>query len=151
MVHGFKVKECYSRFNFHVLDYFQWLRMRDSLSILGCIIKKIQLWGIISTSGNFRPYQIQTAFISLNCYVWLNHFRFLVCYYSKATTLDKTFGPAWLAYGHSFAADNEHDQAMAAYFTASQIMKGWVFNIVIHYHWLKKAKPKDSERLRGCR
>ncbi|EEB13202.1 cell division cycle, putative [Pediculus humanus corporis] len=42
----------------------------------------------------------------------------------KATSLDKLFGPAWLAYGHSFAAENEHDQAMAAYFKASQIMKG---------------------------
>ncbi len=34
-------------------------------------------------------------------------------------------GAAWLAYGHSFAADNEHDQAMAAYFKASQLMKGY--------------------------
>ena len=28
--------------------------------------KLIELWGIISTSGNFRPYQIQTAFIHCN-------------------------------------------------------------------------------------
>lgn len=27
-------------------------------------------------------------------------------------------------YGHSFAVENEHDQAMAAYFKASQLMKG---------------------------
>ncbi|XP_066994017.2 cell division cycle protein 16 homolog isoform X2 [Anabrus simplex] len=45
-------------------------------------------------------------------------------YLSKATTLDRLFGPAWLAYGHSFAVENEHDQAMAAYFKASQLMKG---------------------------
>ncbi|XP_041357865.1 cell division cycle protein 16 homolog [Gigantopelta aegis] len=45
-------------------------------------------------------------------------------YLSKATTLDRAYGPAWLAFGHSFAAENEHDQAMAAYFTASQIMQG---------------------------
>ncbi|KAJ9575800.1 hypothetical protein L9F63_007341, partial [Diploptera punctata] len=45
-------------------------------------------------------------------------------YLGKATTLDKLFSPAWLAYGHSFAAENEHDQAMAAYFKASQLMKG---------------------------
>ncbi|KAG8230089.1 hypothetical protein J437_LFUL009208 [Ladona fulva] len=45
-------------------------------------------------------------------------------YLAKATTLEKPFGPAWLAYGHSFAADREHDQAMAAYFKASQLMKG---------------------------
>ena len=38
--------------------------------------------------------------------------------------LSRVFGPAWLAYGHSFALENEHDQAMAAYFKASQLMKG---------------------------
>ncbi|XP_014232133.1 cell division cycle protein 16 homolog [Trichogramma pretiosum] len=45
-------------------------------------------------------------------------------YLAKATSLDRLFGPAWLAYGHSFAVENEHDQAMAAYFKASQLMKG---------------------------
>lgn len=45
-------------------------------------------------------------------------------YLGKATSLDRLFGPAWLAYGHSFAIENEHDQAMAAYFKASQLMKG---------------------------
>ena len=34
------------------------------------------------------------------------------------------FGPTWLACGHSFAVENEHDQAMAAYFKASQLMAG---------------------------
>ena len=37
-------------------------------------------------------------------------------YLEKATKQDVMFGPAWLAYGHSFAVENEHDQAMAAYF-----------------------------------
>ncbi|XP_038122954.1 cell division cycle protein 16 homolog [Culex quinquefasciatus] len=45
-------------------------------------------------------------------------------YLSKATTLDRLYGPAWLAYGHSFAKENEHDQAMAAYFKATQLMRG---------------------------
>ncbi|GFW36350.1 cell division cycle protein 16 homolog [Trichonephila clavipes] len=45
-------------------------------------------------------------------------------YLSKATTLDRLYGPAWLMYGHSFAVENEHDQAMAAYCRASQLMKG---------------------------
>lgn len=45
-------------------------------------------------------------------------------YLSKATQLDRLFGPAWLTYGHSFAVENEHDQAMAAYFKASQLMQG---------------------------
>ena len=37
-------------------------------------------------------------------------------YLSRATQLDRVFGPSWLAYGHSFALENEHDQAIAAYF-----------------------------------
>lgn len=45
-------------------------------------------------------------------------------YLSKATTLNPVFGPAWLLFGHSFAVDSEHDQAMAAYFKSSHLMKG---------------------------
>ncbi|CAD7076949.1 unnamed protein product [Hermetia illucens] len=45
-------------------------------------------------------------------------------YLAKATSLDRLYGPAWLAYGHSFAKENEHDQAMAAYFKATQLMRG---------------------------
>jgi anaphase-promoting complex subunit 6 len=41
-----------------------------------------------------------------------------------STTLNKLFSPAWLACGRFFAAENEHDQAMAAYCKASQFMKG---------------------------
>ena len=57
----FKVKKCYSRFHFHVLDYCQWLRIPGELSILRMACKQIELCDITSTSGNFRPYQIQTA------------------------------------------------------------------------------------------
>ncbi|KAL0276739.1 UNVERIFIED_CONTAM: hypothetical protein PYX00_004247 [Menopon gallinae] len=66
------------------------------------------------------------SWFAVGCYYYVignksdNARRFL----GKATSLDKLFGPAWLAYGHSFAAENEHDQAMAAYFKASQLMKG---------------------------
>ena len=45
-------------------------------------------------------------------------------YLSRATQLDRVFGPSWLAYGHSFAQENEHDQATAAYFKAYQLMPG---------------------------
>ena len=45
-------------------------------------------------------------------------------YFEKASKLEVMFGPALLAYGHSFAVENEHDQAMAAYFKASQLIQG---------------------------
>ncbi|XP_033127040.1 cell division cycle protein 16 homolog [Anneissia japonica] len=65
------------------------------------------------------------AWFAVGCYYFLvgkqdAARRFL----SKATSLDHLYGPAWLAFGHSFAIQGEHDQAMAAYFTASQLMKG---------------------------
>ena len=34
------------------------------------------------------------------------------------------FVPAWLAYGHSFPVEKEHDQAILTYFKASQLMAG---------------------------
>ncbi len=65
------------------------------------------------------------AWFSVGAYYYLtgnqeNARKYLV----KSTSLDRVFGPAWLVYGHSFAIENEHDQAMAAYFKACQLMKG---------------------------
>ena len=60
------VKKCYSRFHFYVLDYCQWLCMPDELSIPRMPRNRI----ITSTSGNFRPYQIQTANIHFKVSWW---------------------------------------------------------------------------------
>merc|ERR1719234_326867 len=66
-----------------------------------------------------------TAWFAVGCYYYLTGRqdparRFL----SKATQLDRLSGPAWLAYGHSFAVENEHDQATQAYFKGCQLMPG---------------------------
>jgi len=67
----------------------------------------------------------QVSWFAVGCYYLSSGKQELARrYLSKSTSLNRVFGPAWLAYGHSFAAENEHDQAMAAYFTASQLMKG---------------------------
>jgi anaphase-promoting complex subunit 6 len=51
-------------------------------------------------------------------------------YFSKSTTIDHRFAPAWLGFGHAFAAQDESDQAMAAYRTASRLFPG------SHIPWL---------------
>ncbi|VDM22440.1 unnamed protein product [Hydatigera taeniaeformis] len=54
----------------------------------------------------------------------INHYR--KCFEvtsRKATQEDRRFGPAWLALGHAYATDSEHDQAIAAYCTAAQIVR----------------------------
>ena len=76
---------------------------------------------------------LQVSWFAVGCYYLMqNQNETARQFLSKATNLDRAFGPAWLAFGHSFAAEKEHDQAMAAYFTAFNIMKGWaIFKIPI--------------------
>jgi anaphase-promoting complex subunit 6 len=43
---------------------------------------------------------------------------------AKCTTVAPGFAPGWLAYGHAFAAQDETDQALAAYRTAMRLFPG---------------------------
>lgn len=45
-------------------------------------------------------------------------------YFSKASMMDPHFGPAWIGFAHTFAAENEHDQAISAYSTAARLFMG---------------------------
>ena len=57
-------------------------------------------------------------YLLIKNYIQARHF------FGKATRLDANFGSGWLGFGHSFAIEGEHDQAMAAYSTASRVMPG---------------------------
>ncbi|XP_063893882.1 cell division cycle protein 16 homolog isoform X1 [Helicoverpa armigera] len=66
-----------------------------------------------------------SSWYAVGCYYYLiGKSELARRYLSKAKSLEPSAGCVWLAYGHSFAADSEHDQAMAAYFKASQLMAG---------------------------
>ncbi|KAI1776317.1 TPR-like protein [Hypoxylon cercidicola] len=45
-------------------------------------------------------------------------------YFSKASMMDPHFGPAWIGFAHTFAAESEHDQAISAYSTAARLFMG---------------------------
>ena len=45
-------------------------------------------------------------------------------YFSKSTAVDTRFIPSWMGFAHSFAAQDESDQAMAAYRTAARLFPG---------------------------
>jgi anaphase-promoting complex subunit 6 len=51
---------------------------------------------------------------------WDEARRFL----GKAVLLDSRFGPAWIAFAHSYALEGEHDQAITAYSTAQRHFPG---------------------------
>ena len=45
-------------------------------------------------------------------------------FFSKASMMDPHFGPAWIGFAHTFAAEGEHDQAISAYSTAARLFQG---------------------------
>ncbi|KAK1321426.1 Anaphase-promoting complex subunit 6 [Acorus calamus] len=45
-------------------------------------------------------------------------------YFGKATNLDGTFPPAWIGFGNAYAAQEESDQAMAAFRTGARLFPG---------------------------
>ena len=45
---------------------------------------------------------------------------------SKTSLMDPRFGPAWIAFGHTFALESEHDHAVTAYSTCARMFTGYV-------------------------
>ena len=45
-------------------------------------------------------------------------------FFSKSSMMDPQFGPAWIGFAHTFAAEGEHDQAISAYSTAARLFQG---------------------------
>lgn len=61
-------------------------------------------------------------------------------YLSKATTLNRLFGPAWLAYGHSFAKENEHDQVLLR----NSYKRRPIRYTLLLYYYLESSQPFDK-------
>lgn len=58
--------------------------------------------------------QLAVSWFAVGCYyLMIADFENARRYFSKATTIDMRFSPAWVGYGHAFAAQDESDQAMA--------------------------------------
>ncbi|KAL1529343.1 hypothetical protein AB1Y20_000297 [Prymnesium parvum] len=75
--------------------------------------------------------QLAVSWFAVGCYyLMIADFENARRYFSKATTIDMRFSPAWVGFGHAFAAQDESDQAMAAYRTASRLFPG------SHIPWL---------------
>lgn len=94
------------------------------ISSLMEINKPTQLFDIAHQLVDLYP-ENAISWFAVGCYyLVINKVEPARRYLSKATSLNNVFGPAWLVYGHSFAVEREHDQAMAAYFRAYHLMRG---------------------------
>ncbi|CAM0135855.1 unnamed protein product [Umbelopsis sp. WA50703] len=57
-------------------------------------------------------------------YFYIKNYTEARRYFSQATTINQYFAPAWLAFGHTFAVEKEHDQAISAYATSARLIPG---------------------------
>lgn len=65
------------------------------------------------------------SWFAVGCYYYcIRQFDQSRRYFSKATSLDGTFAPAWIGFGNAFAAKDESDQAMAAFRTCARLFPG---------------------------
>eukprot|EP00929_Paragymnodinium_shiwhaense_P113542 TRINITY_DN81828_c0_g1_i1.p1 TRINITY_DN81828_c0_g1~~TRINITY_DN81828_c0_g1_i1.p1 ORF type:complete len:583 (+),score=114.60 TRINITY_DN81828_c0_g1_i1:129-1877(+) len=94
------------------------------------------------------------AWFSAGCYYYVvKKYEHARRFFSKALALDHNFSPAWIAFGHAFAMQDESDQAMAAYRTASRLFPGshlpWLF---IGMEYLRtNSKPLAQQYLETAR
>jgi len=91
---------------------------------------------------------------SVGCfYHMVSDFESARRYFSKATTLNHRFAPAWVGFGHAFAAQDESDQAIAAYRTAhgSEPTLGSVLWRYGTRRWPPTAPRRASFRARTLR
>lgn len=54
----------------------------------------------------------------------LDRFIMSIVSQSKTSLMDPRFGPAWIAFAHTFALEGEHDHAVTAYSTCARMFTG---------------------------
>ena len=74
---------------------------------------------------NSNPDLAVTWYVVGSYYCLVKKYELARKYFEKANKFDKHFAAWWIAYGHSFAASDESDQAMSAYRTAARLFPGW--------------------------
>ncbi|KAM7279275.1 hypothetical protein ACFE04_006409 [Oxalis oulophora] len=88
------------------------------------------------------------AWFAVGCYYYcIKKYDQSRRYFSKATSLDGAFAPAWIGYGNAYAAQEEGDQAMSAYRTAARLFPGCHLpSLYIGMEYLRTHSFKLSEQ-----
>ncbi|RMZ78723.1 hypothetical protein DV737_g3729, partial [Chaetothyriales sp. CBS 132003] len=82
------------------------------------------LFHLSHTLSNHAPHESYT-YLAIGTY-YLSTLRISEArrFFSKASLMDPHSAPAWIGFAHTFAAEGEHDQAIAAYSTAARLFQG---------------------------
>jgi anaphase-promoting complex subunit 6 len=85
---------------------------------------KNALYLLSHTLADTHPNEPATNLAIGVYYLTINQIASARRFFSKASILDPHFGPAWIGFAHTFAAEGEHDQAISAYSTAARLFQG---------------------------
>ena len=91
-----------------------------------CLVAKrdTELYTIGQRLVNVFP-ELPLSWFAVACYYLLQaNYSQTRKYLEKVLLLNRLYSPAWLAFGLSFSENGEYDQAIPAFSTAAQIMKG---------------------------
>lgn len=106
----------HDRYNFDVLPL--------HLACLHELGEKNALFLLAHDVADNHPEEPVTWFAVGTYYLTINKIAEARRFFSKASMMDPHFGPAWLGFAHTFAAEGEHDQAISAYATAARLYQG---------------------------
>ena len=79
--------------------------------------KKSELLYLAHQLADTNPKRPESWFAVGCYYLLIRKTSVAQSYFEKSTSVDPHFAPAWIGYGNAFAAQDESDQAMAAYRT----------------------------------
>ncbi|RMD41739.1 hypothetical protein DV735_g3413, partial [Chaetothyriales sp. CBS 134920] len=74
--------------------------------------------------SNHAPHESYTYLAIGTYYLSTSRISEARRFFSKASLMDPHSAPAWIGFAHTFAAEGEHDQAIAAYSTAARLFQG---------------------------
>jgi anaphase-promoting complex subunit 6 len=94
------------------------------LACLYELSQKNALYLLAHTLADTHPTEPATHLAIGVYYLSINQIASARRFFSKASILDPHFGPAWIGFAHTFAAEGEHDQAISAYSTAARLFQG---------------------------
>lgn len=82
------------------------------------------LYHLAHTLSLNAPHEAYTYLAIATYYLCTSRIPLARRFFSKASLLDPHSASAWIGFAHTFAAEGEHDQAIAAYSTASRLFQG---------------------------
>lgn len=96
------------------------------IHVVCCVEKRRleELYSLGQALVNIAPNSALSWYVVGCYYLTISKHQSARKYLTKAITLEPNFGHAHIAFGHSFAAEGEHDQAISAFSKAARTMKG---------------------------